>query len=358
MTLDEDMLADVLRARARLDDLEDLAWKARDDLHAAVRRLHLNGASLREIAQVLGMSHQRVHQIVGVDAIVEVPPPAPVPSPMESAAAPAPAGVAAPPASAAAPAPEGAAAPPASPSAPLPPAGPPAPSGAAPSAGDSSTPSTCSFCASPSPFRLLSSPGRVLVCDACVRRAQRVIRGIDETVAVDGPGGREVRRGVEARPCSFCRRPGGRDPQAELDDGSVRICQRCVERCEQVLVARDAGGGQRLAMTRRSPVRCAFCNAPPGEVAKLIAGPGIHICNVCVRLAVAVASGAEPRATRRAAVLLPAGNEPHACQFCHKTPARVERNQMVKGGRGRICGECLRLCSDILEEEGATTSSS
>jgi len=37
---------------------------ARAEFHRAVRRLHLHGASLRELAAGLGISHQRVHQIV------------------------------------------------------------------------------------------------------------------------------------------------------------------------------------------------------------------------------------------------------------------------------------------------------
>jgi hypothetical protein len=37
---------------------------ARAEFHRAVRRLHLTGVSLRELAAALGLSHQRVHQIV------------------------------------------------------------------------------------------------------------------------------------------------------------------------------------------------------------------------------------------------------------------------------------------------------
>src|SRR3982751_5564361 len=40
------------------------ALLARADYHTAVRRLHLGGASLREIAERLELSHQRVQQIV------------------------------------------------------------------------------------------------------------------------------------------------------------------------------------------------------------------------------------------------------------------------------------------------------
>jgi hypothetical protein len=31
-------------------------------------------------------------------------------------------------------------------------------------------------------------------------------------------------------------------------------------------------------------LRCSFCAKPSSEIAKLIAGPGVHICNECVGL--------------------------------------------------------------------------
>lgn len=51
-------------AEARVIDAEHAAEMARADFHRAVRRLQLAGGSLREIAGALGLSHQRVHQIV------------------------------------------------------------------------------------------------------------------------------------------------------------------------------------------------------------------------------------------------------------------------------------------------------
>jgi ClpX C4-type zinc finger len=36
------------------------------------------------------------------------------------------------------------------------------------------------------------------------------------------------------------------------------------------------------------PVRCSFCGKPSTEVAKLVAGAGVHICNECVALAESV----------------------------------------------------------------------
>jgi predicted transcriptional regulator len=52
---------------------------ARSDFHHAIRRLHAAGATMREIATAFGLSHQRVHQIVGEDE-EDRPRPFPAPS--------------------------------------------------------------------------------------------------------------------------------------------------------------------------------------------------------------------------------------------------------------------------------------
>jgi hypothetical protein len=64
MTLDEQVLEEARQARQRLVDLESQTAHARVDYHHAIKRLHAAGGSLREIAEVLDLSHQRVHQIV------------------------------------------------------------------------------------------------------------------------------------------------------------------------------------------------------------------------------------------------------------------------------------------------------
>ena len=51
-------------ARAELDEADRRALVARTEYHTAVRRLHLAGGSVREVAQALSLSHQRVQQIV------------------------------------------------------------------------------------------------------------------------------------------------------------------------------------------------------------------------------------------------------------------------------------------------------
>ncbi len=62
----EDLLIDAVSAGARLAEAERAVQVARADYHAMVRRLHLAGASLREVAEALQLSHQRVQQIVDV----------------------------------------------------------------------------------------------------------------------------------------------------------------------------------------------------------------------------------------------------------------------------------------------------
>lgn len=64
MTLDEQLLTEARTVRERLLDLQHDVDRARADYQHAIRRLHAAGGSMREIAEVLGLSHQRVHQIV------------------------------------------------------------------------------------------------------------------------------------------------------------------------------------------------------------------------------------------------------------------------------------------------------
>ncbi len=55
------------RIRERRDEYEsamDDAERIRDEYHREIVKLHRSGMSLREIAEGLGISHQRVHQIV------------------------------------------------------------------------------------------------------------------------------------------------------------------------------------------------------------------------------------------------------------------------------------------------------
>lgn len=64
MPLDERLLSKALAQRDRLLALRDEGERAQAELHRTMRRMHAAGTPLRELAEAIGMSHQRVHQIV------------------------------------------------------------------------------------------------------------------------------------------------------------------------------------------------------------------------------------------------------------------------------------------------------
>ena len=300
MTLDEDVLRDVEAARDRLEALEDDAYEARAAFHQAIRRLHTTGGSMREIATALGMSHQRVHQIIGTEGIVEVEPSAVTE---------------------------------------VSPAAPSASSAVAVTAGEDS----CSFCGAPRREldKLLAAPGPVFICGSCVARTAELVNG-------GSPGGplRLVPVDEDAT-CSFCGNPsavGG--VMAEAQAGWPRICRRCIDTCTRLTSSQEP---PKTFGRRAGKVRCSFCNVSQADTKKLIAGPGVYICEGCVNASCEVIATAAPAKGPRQVIIRPAASEPHACSFCSKVPAQVE--EIAKGGRARICNECIALCEDILREE-------
>ena len=64
MRLDHELVREAERAKEQLAVAQHAAERAKVDYHQAIHRLHAAGGSLREIAETLGLSHQRVHQIL------------------------------------------------------------------------------------------------------------------------------------------------------------------------------------------------------------------------------------------------------------------------------------------------------
>jgi len=64
MTLDETLLKKCTAKAEQVILMEQQAEQAKIEYHAEIRRLHLKGGSYREIAAALGLSHQRISQIV------------------------------------------------------------------------------------------------------------------------------------------------------------------------------------------------------------------------------------------------------------------------------------------------------
>ena len=190
MGLDAELVREAEAARARLLESQHAAEQARADYHHAIRRLHAAGGSLREIAEVLRLSHQRVHQII--DEAAEPTRPwwrRRGPRRRE-------------------------------------PAGP------------------CSFCgrSRTGVAKLIAGPG-VFICDQCVAKATRLSAGAAVEDQAEGtmrlePPGSQVR-------CSFCGKqavqgmllvasglasaPGGKFGQG------ARICDECLDLCLAIL---------------------------------------------------------------------------------------------------------------------------
>lgn len=63
MALETKAARELRRLYARANNANEAARLARTEFHAALTAAH-DGASYRELAQALGISHQRVHQLV------------------------------------------------------------------------------------------------------------------------------------------------------------------------------------------------------------------------------------------------------------------------------------------------------
>jgi hypothetical protein len=119
----------------------------------------------------------------------------------------------------------------------------------------------------------------------------------------------------------------------------------------------DEGGVRRWRRRRpQEPTAqrvCSFCGREQKQVRKLVAGPGVYICDPCIMAAVGVTASGRP-AKDPALQPVPAGSQ-LPCSFCGK--ARVQVQTLVSAQAGEdndaptICGECLGLCGEILSEQ-------
>jgi hypothetical protein len=142
-----------------------------------------------------------------------------------------------------------------------------------------------------------------------------------------------------------------------LAGGSLREVAQALglshQRVQQII--NGAGGTWWHRVWRSRTVRvdavCTFCERPPSEVAKLIAGPNVYICDACVASAEAVLEPGTTIDTRGGNPLAAARSMNARCSFCGKR--RATNRSIVGGPAARICGECLRLCRQILDDRAA-----
>jgi hypothetical protein len=175
MALDPDLLSQAKAAEGRVIEADHAAEVARADFHRAVRRLQLAGGSFREIADALGLSHQRVHQIV------------------EDA-------------------------------------------GGSRSwrrrRADNADLLSCSFCGQTQKQvkKLIAGPG-VYICDNCADRAAKLPD--DSSEARPGDLSR-VPQEAAAERCSFCGKRRHQVPAMAAARG-VRVCTECLELCREII---------------------------------------------------------------------------------------------------------------------------
>jgi hypothetical protein len=114
------------------------------------------------------------------------------------------------------------------------------------------------------------------------------------------------------------------------------------QRVHQIIEATGGTGGWKARKRRHATgLNCSFCGRSKDDVAKLIAGPGIYICDQCVALA------------HRAADGLPAAGfdvvakvSEWKCSFCGKKAAHV--GILLAGPGLYICDRCLVVCDEVL----------
>jgi hypothetical protein len=190
MSLDPQLVREAQAARVRLVKAQHAAERARADYHDAIRRLHAVGGSLREIAETLGLSHQRVHQIIDEAAKPTRRRWRREPQLLQGSVGP------------------------------------------------------CSFCgrSRKEVAQLIAGP-RVFICERCMPRAVRLsagsaVEGLADVPMLLEPSGSRVR-------CSFCGKDtrqvrhlvtsGLAETLAGRFGDRARICDECLQLCEEIL---------------------------------------------------------------------------------------------------------------------------
>jgi hypothetical protein len=119
-------------------------------------------------------------------------------------------------------------------------------------------------------------------------------------------------------------------------------------------VLTDLGVGYEQLRRRidRAAVACSFCGRSGLDAAHLVAGPGIYICERCVEAAGLIERPDSGREVTERLTLVHVDRVTAACSFCGKRREEVGR-LVAAGPHACICGDCLALCREIVEEREA-----
>jgi ATP-dependent protease Clp ATPase subunit len=100
------------------------------------------------------------------------------------------------------------------------------------------------------------------------------------------------------------------------------------------LMQRNPGVARRIAAPIRT-VTCSACGRFKAEVAHMIAGTNVYLCDSCVE-----------QAARQLAARMPAPDAAR-CRFCRQMRAKVA---VTAVGSVTVCADCLGLMESILAE--------
>jgi len=137
-----------------------------------------------------------------------------------------------------------------------------------------------------------------------------------------------------------------------LAGGSLREIAEALDlshqRVQQMVLGAGGTWWQRVWRSRslKGDLSCTFCGRTKDQVAGLIAGPKVFICDSCVSRAEKSLQGTSPEGSE---AIAPAnGNTKARCSFCGKRKA--SDRALLAGARSNICSECLGVCRQILED--------
>ena len=339
-TMDEGFLVEARAAGDRFVEAQHDVEAARVEYHHAIRRLHACGGSMRGIARVLGLSHQRVHQIV--DEAGEPAPVARKPTLLKRLAA-----------------------------------------------------GATKDCETP-PTRLGGQLFDRMGPDAreAMARAQDEARALQHNYI----GTEHILLGLLGTDLGLAARlltRAGADScgvrtaieqiigrgHAEPPEGAMRLTPRSKKvldlarqeakrdhsphvRGEHVLLglAREGGGVGATILRKvgigyhdlrrrldRAACACSFCQRSGLDVDHLVAGPGVFICDRCTTEAAELVTRPQSGPLHAPMTVVPPGQQAPTCSFCGKKPTDIDH--LVAVAQACICSGCLALCREIQAEE-------
>jgi hypothetical protein len=123
------------------------------------------------------------------------------------------------------------------------------------------------------------------------------------------------------------------------------------QRVQQIVSGAGGTWWSRVWRTRRvgPDAVCTWCGRPPSEVAKLVAGPRVYICDACIEAAEKVANGR--RSPSDPFMGIKKTSAAATCAFCGKRAQKPRA--LVTGRAANVCTDCLRTCRDIVDAKSA-----